>query len=165
MNVKNKTPKNLEKYQNITRIVNAVYATLDIGGFLQILRMLFSICPKCNLCLLDGYLSLSFVGQVRFANHFKGHKSRALVSGKNFLGVIINAHHHHNSFHQFLSLKINCFVCGFVSLGLPGSDGLRSNGNLLLFVSPLFISLTFSLLFLSLVHAELSFVPLLASFG
>ena len=144
MNVKNKTPKNLEKYQNITRIVNAVYATLDMGGFLQILRMLFSIC------LLDGYLSLSFVGQVRFANHFKGHKSRALVSGKNFLGVIINAHHH-NSFHQFLSLKINCFVCGFVSLGLPGSDGLRSNGNLLLFVSPLFISLTFSLLFLSLV--------------
>ena len=75
--------KNLEKYQNITRIVNAVYATLDIGGFLQILRMLFSIC------LLDGYLSLSFVGQVRFANHFKGHKSRALVSGKNFLGMIM----------------------------------------------------------------------------
>ena len=56
MNVKNKTPKNLEKYQNITRIVNAVYATLDMGGVLQILRMLFSICHKCNLRVMDGYL-------------------------------------------------------------------------------------------------------------
>ena len=158
MNVKNKTPKNLEKYQNITRIVNAVYATLDIGGFLQILRMLFSIC------LLDGYLSLSFVGQVRFAHHFKRSQVQSL-GFRQKLSWHDNDAHSHNSFHQFLSFKINCFVCGFVSLGLPGSDGLRSNGNLLLFVSPPFISLTFSLLFLSLVHAELSFLPLLAPFG